>query len=307
MRTIKRAARPLRTCSTEGACSETGDAARRRTIRACSVAEDAVHSREVRGVRSASSGRGRAPRRKTRPNRVETDSGAMRASRREQAGRLRQQYTSSPALRIVAQGHIEKGEHTMKTMLRTLAAALHRPPSPRGARPRPHQVGASSGEPAVGEVKNERGEFEGFGGRPRARHRREDGPRRRDPGSRFPRRCSPPPSSGRIGTWRSRRSPSPPSALESQAFTQGYYDSGHGARHRRRLPRFDGLADMQGKVAGALATSTGWRSGPRETRALRLSPRSRPTTARRTCCSTPAGPALTAPISVQSPACSSPS
>jgi polar amino acid transport system substrate-binding protein len=141
----------------------------------------------------------------------------------------------------------------MKTMLRTIAAALAVAAFAAPAAAQTLQVGAYPANPPW-EVKNERGEFEGFEVdlvRAIAEKMGRD-VEIQDLGFQALFAAT---SSGRIDMAISTITITP-ERLESQAFTQGYYDSDM-ALATAEGSDVDGLEDMDGKVAGALATSTG--------------------------------------------------
>ncbi|WP_349371818.1 ABC transporter substrate-binding protein [Salinarimonas sp.] len=141
----------------------------------------------------------------------------------------------------------------MKSMLRTLAAAAVVAAFAAPAAAQTLQVGAYPANPPW-EVKNERGEFEGF--EVDLVHAIAEKMGReveiQDLGFQALFAAT---SSGRIDLAISTITITP-ERLESQAFTQGYYDSDM-ALATAEGSEVDSLEDMQGKIAGALATSTG--------------------------------------------------
>lgn len=142
----------------------------------------------------------------------------------------------------------------MKTMLATIAAVigLAALATPSLAQ-EPLRVGAYPANPPW-EVKNERGEFEGF--EVDLVHAIAEKLGReveiQDLGFQALFAAT---SSGRIDMAISTITITP-ERLESQAFTQGYYDSDMALATAEGSP-VDSLEDMDGRVVGALATSTG--------------------------------------------------
>lgn len=141
----------------------------------------------------------------------------------------------------------------MKTLFRTLAAALTVAAFALPAAAQPLVVGAYPANPPW-EAKNESGEFEGF-----------EVDLVRAIGEKLGREIEiqdlgfqalfAATSSGRIDMAISTITITP-ERLQSQSFTQGYYDSDM-ALATAEGSDVDSLEDMRGKIAGALATSTG--------------------------------------------------